>query len=48
MPDCIGVRFDNGPKLHYLEVPTQAPEVGARCVVSTRRGLELGLVRTKV
>lgn len=48
MPDCIGVRFDNGPKLHYLEVPTQAPAVGARCVVSTRRGLELGLVRTEV
>ena len=48
MPDCIGVRFDNGPKIHYLEVPTQAPDVGTRCVVSTRRGLELGLVRTKV
>lgn len=48
MPDCIGVRFDNGPKIHYLEVPSQAPEVGARCVVSTRRGLELGLVRTEV
>lgn len=48
MPDCIGVRFDNGPKLHYLEVPTQVPEVGTRCVVSTRRGLELGLVRTVV
>ena len=48
MPDCIGVRFDNGPKIHYLEVPTQAPEVGTRCVVSTRRGLELGLVRTTV
>lgn len=48
MPDCIGVRFDNGPKIHYLEVPSQVPEPGARCVVSTRRGLELGLVRTPV
>ena len=48
MPDCIGVRFDNGPKVHYVEVPTQAPDVGTRCVVSTRRGLELGLVRTTV
>ena len=48
MPNCVGVRFDNGPKIHYLEVPSQAPEVGARCVVSTRRGLELGLVRTTV
>jgi len=48
MPDCIGVRFDNGPKVHFLEVPNQAPALGARCVVSTRRGLELGLVRTGV
>ena len=48
MSDCIGVRFDNGPKLHFLEVPVEAPAVGTRCVVSTRRGLELGLVRTKV
>ncbi len=48
MPECIGVRFENGPKVHYLEVPSHAPEVGARCVVSTRRGLELGLVRTGV
>ena len=48
MPECIGVRFDNGPKVHYLEVPSQAPPTGARCVVSTRRGLELGLVRTVV
>lgn len=48
MADCIGVRFDNGPKVHFLEVPSQVPPLGARCVVSTRRGLELGLVRTAV
>ena len=47
MPECVGVRFDNGPKLHYVEVPPSPPEVGMRCVVSTRRGLELGLVRTE-
>lgn len=47
MPDCIGVRFDNGPKLHYMEVPATSPALGSRCVVSTRRGLELGLVRTE-
>jgi len=46
MPECIGVRFDNGPKVHYLEVPAEVPQVGTRCVVSTRRGLELGSVRT--
>ena len=46
MPDCIGVRFDNGPKLHYMEIPVSVPERGERCVVSTRRGLELALVRT--
>ncbi len=48
MPNCVGVRFDNGPKVHYLEVPVQVPEIGARFVVTTRRGLELGLVRTGV
>ena len=46
MPDCIGVKFENGPKLHYVEMPPEAPEIGIRCVVSTRRGLELGTVRT--
>ncbi len=29
MPDCVGVRFDNGPKVHFLEVPGQVPVVGA-------------------
>lgn len=47
MSDAIGVTFDNGPKLHYVLAPPQAPEVGRRCVVTTRRGLELALVRTQ-
>lgn len=47
MPECIGVKFDNGPKIHYMEAPPSAPAVGTRCVVSTRRGLELGRVRTE-
>jgi cell fate regulator YaaT (PSP1 superfamily) len=46
MPECIGVRFDNGPKVHYVEAPPAPPRVGTRCVVNTRRGLEVGLVRT--
>jgi cell fate regulator YaaT (PSP1 superfamily) len=46
MPDCIGVKFDNGPKLHYVEAPPAPPSVGTRCVVTTRRGLEVALVRT--
>ena len=51
MAESIGIRFDNGPKLHYVELPGEAeggspPVPGTRCVVSTRRGLELGLVRT--
>ena len=46
MPETIGVRFENGPKLHYMELPQQIPEVGTRCVVNTRRGLEVALVRT--
>ncbi len=48
MPDCIGIRFDNGPKVHYVEVPPTPPALGQRCVVSTRRGLEVGVVRTDV
>ncbi len=48
MPECIGVKFDNGPKIHYMEVPQSAPEPGTRCIVTTRRGLELALVRTAV
>jgi cell fate regulator YaaT (PSP1 superfamily) len=48
MPECIGVKFDNGPKLHYMEAPPVAPRVGTRCVVSTRRGLEVGIVRSDV
>jgi cell fate regulator YaaT (PSP1 superfamily) len=48
MPECIGVRFDNGPKIHFVEAPPSAPAVGVRCIVSTRRGLEMGLVRTEV
>lgn len=46
MPDCIGVKFDNGPKIHYMEAPPTVPPLGTRCVVTTRRGLELAKVRT--
>lgn len=48
MPECIGVRFDNGPKIHYMEAPPSAPQPGTNCVVATRRGLEVGVVRTGV
>lgn len=47
MTDAIGVTFANGPKLHFVEVPPSAPPVGARCVVNTRRGTEIALVRTE-
>ncbi len=47
MPECIGVKFDNGPKIHYVEAPPTPPQVGTRCVVTTRRGLEVALVRTE-
>ena len=48
MIECVGVRFENGPKLHYVEAPPEAPPLNANCVVSTRRGLEFGVVRTSV
>lgn len=47
MTNAIGVTFDNGPKLHFVEAPPQPPAVGTRGVVATRRGLELALVRTE-
>lgn len=48
MPECIGLRFDNGPKIRYFESPTSPPELGRHCIVSSKRGLEVGLVRTKL
>ena len=48
MPQCIGVKFDNGPRVHYMEAPPEPPPEGSQCVVSTRRGLELAKVRTAV
>ena len=47
MPQCICVRFANGPKIHFIQVETEQDlEVNSHCVVSTRRGLEIATVRT--
>lgn len=46
MPTCVGVRFANGPKIHYLEAMGFEPELGSSWVVSTPRGLELAKVRS--
>jgi cell fate regulator YaaT (PSP1 superfamily) len=47
MSTSIAVKFDNGPKLHYMELSEQTPPpVGSRVVLTTRRGSELGVVRT--
>lgn len=43
-----GIRFDNGPKLHPFDVPSDAFPADARVVVQSRRGLELGTVRSGV
>lgn len=48
MPECLGVRFGNGPKIHYVEAPPLPPAINSKCVVSTRRGLELAVARTSV
>lgn len=47
MPECIGVKFDNGPRIHWMETPPQPPARGSRCVVQGKRGVELALVRTE-
>ena len=41
-----GIRFDNGPKLHPFDVPSEAFALQSRVVVQSRRGLELGTVRS--
>lgn len=49
MPQCISVKFSNGPKRHYVQIESEeAPTVNDICVVSTRRGQELATVRTTV
>ncbi len=48
MIECIGIKFDNGPKVHYVEAPQNVPKVGSHCVVNTKRGLEIGVVRTQL
>ncbi len=47
MADCIGVKFENGPKIHWISTGDHeaAPEPGVECVVRSRRGIELGRVR---
>ncbi|MDZ7800665.1 MAG: regulatory iron-sulfur-containing complex subunit RicT [Trueperaceae bacterium] len=47
MAECIGVKFDNGPKIHWVRSPAEAPAPGSACVVQSRRGLEVGRVRTE-
>lgn len=45
-PVTVGVRFANGPRVHYVETAGEQPETGSSWIVRTRRGPELGLVRT--
>lgn len=46
MAECIGIKFDNGPKIHWMAAPDEVPTRDTRCVVRSRRGLELGRVRS--
>src|SRR5690606_11688007 len=48
MPECIRGEVEHGPGIHYMEAPPSAPMPGTNCVVTTRRGLEVGVVRTGV
>jgi len=45
MPEAIAVKFDNGPKLHYVSISDEKPELGSKCIVEVRRGQELAQVR---
>jgi len=44
--ECIGVKYDNGPKIHWVTASETVPEVGQHCVIRSRRGLEVGRVRS--
>lgn len=51
----IGIRFDNGPKLHYIKVDAEMeaflathPSLNQWAVVECRRGLEIARLRTEV
>ena len=46
MAQCIGIKFDNGPKIHWMAAPEEIPPEDTRCVVRSRRGLEVGRVRS--
>ena len=46
MAECIGVKYDNGPKIHWVTASETVPEVGQHCVIRSRRGLEVGRVRS--
>lgn len=46
MAECIGVKYDNGPKIHWVTAAETVPEVGQSCVIRSRRGLEIGRVRS--
>ncbi|HWG84751.1 MAG TPA: stage 0 sporulation family protein [Deinococcales bacterium] len=41
-----GIRFSNGPKIHPFEISAGAFPVNAQVVVQSRRGLEIGTVRS--
>lgn len=48
MPDCIAIRLNQGPKLTWFQAPVEPPPLDAAVVVETKRGLEIGTVRSGV
>lgn len=41
-----GIRFENGPKIHTFEIQAGAFPINTQVVVQSKRGLEVGIVRT--
>ncbi len=48
MSDCIAIRLNQGPKLTWFTAPADPPPKDAAVVVQTKRGLEIGTVRSDV
>ena len=44
MPQVVGIKFENNPKIYHFETRGLDLHLGDKCVVETAMGLEIGTV----
>ena len=44
MPQVVGIKFENNPKIYHFETRGLDLHLGDKCVVETSLGLEIGIV----